>query len=311
MDQFPPGVPEEFQKSGVTALVYDPRNTGRSGGFPRNEIDPFKQVEDYSDAFIYLTTLPLVNPEAIVFWGISLSAGIALCDAAVDRRVAAVIAIAPIFKFFPATEADVVRIKSKLMKDRESQIIHRRPPFVLPLMESLAQVPLNSHITVHKDKDDEEKKRMEEEEQTRLAEEWKSATATHDEYDPAITHNPLGTTMQSYHRMILYEHVPLALVKSISPTPVFFLTPEFDQISPPADQTAVFESLQGPKRQLIAPGKEHIHVLNGLDMPLFVKWQIDFIWHVVRGRFKRTVLPQPLQEEKVQVVVNVLAETAG
>ncbi|PGH05503.1 hypothetical protein AJ80_08324 [Polytolypa hystricis UAMH7299] len=287
LDNFPPGVPEEFQKANITALVYDPRSTGKSGGIPRNDIDPFKQAEDYSDAFCYLSTLDLVDPKAIIFWGVSLSAGIALSAASVDRRIAAIIAIAPIFKFLPVTAADSRRLKNKLMKDRESQILHENPPYILPIAESLAQIPFNSHVNANRDAEEEERKQKEEEEQRRQQERWRlEAAEDGDDFDLSLTHNPYGTTMQSYHRMFLFEPVPEAMTKEVSPTPLMFITPEQDQISPPSKQTAVFESLQGPKRQCIAPGKEHIWVLHGPEMPTLLKWQTDFIWQVVRGDLK-------------------------
>lgn len=305
-ENFPPGVPEEFQKAGITALLYDPRNTGRSGGFPRNSIDPFKQAEDYSDAFIYLSAHPMVNPAAIVFWGISLSAGIALSNAAVDRRIAAVIAIAPIFKFVPVKATDAERLKSKLMKDRESQLLQNTPPYILPLMESLAEIPFNSHVNASKDNSEEVEEQKQREEHARLAEAWALDADDDDEYDPLITHNNYGTTIQSYHRMFMFEPVPAAMVKQINPTPVFFFTPEMDQISPPDQQTQVFESLEGPKRQLFAPGKEHIYVLHGPEMPGFVKWQTDFIWQVVRGRFKHSLSSTASEKQVAQGVVEAV-----
>ncbi|KAL4863049.1 Alpha/Beta hydrolase protein [Aspergillus spectabilis] len=284
VDNFPPGVPEELQKAGITALVYDPRNTGKSGGFPRNDIDPFKQVEDYSDAFCYLSTLPIVDTKAIVFWGISLSAGIALSAASLDKRVAAVIAVAPIFKFLPVTETDARRLKTKMLKDRESQLLRGNPPYVLPIMESLAEIPFNSHVNANRADDEEQRRRTEAEQVRQQQERWKQEAAEEDEvFDESLIHNPYGTTIQSYHRMFLFETIPLAIVKDVYPTPVMFLTPEQDQISPPQQQTEVFESLRGPKRQVFAPGKEHVYVLNGADMPLLMEWQIDYIWQVARG----------------------------
>ncbi|RYP09949.1 hypothetical protein DL765_008263 [Monosporascus sp. GIB2] len=44
------------------ALLYDPRNTGASGGHPRNDIDPSQSVGDISDALSHLLTLPSVIP---------------------------------------------------------------------------------------------------------------------------------------------------------------------------------------------------------------------------------------------------------
>ncbi|KAK5055905.1 hypothetical protein LTR84_012455 [Exophiala bonariae] len=288
LDNFPPGVPEEFQKAGITALVYDPRNTGTSGGFPRNDINPFKQTEDYSDAFIYLSRLPIVDSKAIFFWGISLSAGIALSAAAIDRRIAGVIAIAPIFEFVPVKAADSRRLKTKLMKDRESQVIHGNPPYILPLMESLAEIPFNSHVNANEGQEvNQDVTKEDVVEQVEPSENHRREILNGEDFDATLTHNPYGTTIQSYHRMFLFEPVPLAMVRQVNPTPIFFLTPELDQISPPERQTEVFQSLHGPKRQFIAPGKEHIYVLHGSTMPAFMKLQSDFVWQAVKGQFKR------------------------
>ena len=78
-EMFIPEVAEAFQLAGITALIYDPRNTGMSEGQPRNEIDPMKQIEDYSDAATFLGTLSIVDPNCIGFWGMSFSATIAVC----------------------------------------------------------------------------------------------------------------------------------------------------------------------------------------------------------------------------------------
>ena len=86
--------------------------------------------------------------------------------------------------------------------------------------------------------------------------------------------------------MFLFEAIPLSMVKEVWPTPVMFLTPELDQISPPQRQIEVFESLREPKRQAFAPGKEHVHVMNGPDVPGLMKLQIDFLWQAVRGHLK-------------------------
>jgi pimeloyl-ACP methyl ester carboxylesterase len=293
---FAPGVPEEFQKAGISALVYDPRNTGKSGGFPRNDIDPFKQSEDYHDAFIFLSQQDIINPDQIVYFGMSLSAGIALAAAAMDRRICAIIAVAPVFEFTPIKPHDEKRLKQKLMKDRESQVTNGTPPYVLPILESVAFLPFNSHITTTP----EEQRQEELAYHAHLADEWKKELGDDDEFDPALTHNAYGTVMQSYHRMFLWESIPAEQIKRISPTPLFMLTPEHDQISSAESQTEIFESLQGPKRQMIAPGREHLFVLNGTDMPVFVKWMSDFVWQVVRGRFE-TKSSDPVATESTVV----------
>ena len=66
-EMFVSEVEETFQLAGITALIYDPRNTGTSDGMPRQEIDPIKQAEDYSDALTFLAGLPMVDPHRIAF----------------------------------------------------------------------------------------------------------------------------------------------------------------------------------------------------------------------------------------------------
>lgn len=54
-----------------------------------------QQVKDYYDAFDYAASLPETDPSKIVYWGTSMSGGVAITAAALDQRVAAVIAQAP------------------------------------------------------------------------------------------------------------------------------------------------------------------------------------------------------------------------
>ncbi|KAJ5087106.1 hypothetical protein NUU61_008413 [Penicillium alfredii] len=258
VENFPAGLEQEFQKANITALSYDPRSTGGSGGLPRNDIDPFKRVEDYSDALTYLSTLPIVDANAIVFWGVSLSAAIVLAAASVDRRVAAVISVAPVFDYKPMHALSPNQLKIKMMKDRMSQMLHGHPQYMLSIAASLAQVPFKAHFT------------------------------SNHTPDRAWSHNSYETTMQSYYRMFLFEPVPEGVVHSISPIPLMFVTPELDQISPPERQSAVFKALPGPKRQIFAPGKEHLFVMHGPEMPSLVRSQIEFIWQAVRGHLKPT-----------------------
>lgn len=98
-EMFVPEVAEEFQKHGITALIYDPRNLGESEGTPRNDIDPMKQVSDYSDALTYMRTLTIVDPERIAFWGQSFAGCIALCAASLDKRAKLCISICPLLNF--------------------------------------------------------------------------------------------------------------------------------------------------------------------------------------------------------------------
>jgi uncharacterized protein len=45
-----------FQEAGISALVYDHRGYGSSGGHPRHQTDPLQQAEDFHDAVSALMT---------------------------------------------------------------------------------------------------------------------------------------------------------------------------------------------------------------------------------------------------------------
>ncbi|CAF1361322.1 unnamed protein product, partial [Didymodactylos carnosus] len=65
---------EFFVQSKFVVLVYDHRNFGESSGEPRQEINPIKQIQDYSSAITYLQSLTnLVDSQRIGIWGTSYS----------------------------------------------------------------------------------------------------------------------------------------------------------------------------------------------------------------------------------------------
>lgn len=78
---------EVFAEAGLAALVFDFRNLGASDGQPRQELNPWLQIEDYRHAITYATTLPELDRGRIAVWGSSYSGGHALVAAATDRRV--------------------------------------------------------------------------------------------------------------------------------------------------------------------------------------------------------------------------------
>lgn len=84
-----------FAAAGMAALTFDFRNLGASGGHPRQELDPRKQIDDYQHAITYGMTLDAVDPERIGIWGTSYAGGHVLVVAATDRRVKCAVAQTP------------------------------------------------------------------------------------------------------------------------------------------------------------------------------------------------------------------------
>lgn len=87
---------EAFSAAGFAAVVYDHRNFGDSDGEPRGEVSPHDQRSDYRDAITFAQSQPEVDADRIGIWGTSYSAGTVVEVGAIDRRVKAVVAQAPL-----------------------------------------------------------------------------------------------------------------------------------------------------------------------------------------------------------------------
>ena len=262
-----PEVAEAFQNAGVTALIYDPRTTGLSEGTPRNDIDPVKQVEDYSDALSFLGSLPTVAPDQMAIWGMSFAGTVALCAASLDKRVRAVIAVCPLTRFEYIPEK-LPKVLAKCMKDRESQA-KGNPPLYLPMLTDQGENPAGFGIGI------------DQEQHAKLRSSRKETAPYHESH----------TTIQTYYKMVMWQ--PFTLWHHLDPTPVMFIVPEFDKLSPPEVQLGHFETLSGPKRLHIESSKGHMDVLKGENLPNLMKVQISFIHDVLHGRLKKSALDAP------------------
>jgi uncharacterized protein len=88
---------EVFRRAGLAALLYDHRNFGRSGGDPRQEINPWIQSRGYRDAIDFAVTLEEVDAHRIALWGDSYTGGQVIVVGAIDPRVKAIVAQCPAF----------------------------------------------------------------------------------------------------------------------------------------------------------------------------------------------------------------------
>ncbi|EKG12980.1 hypothetical protein MPH_09898 [Macrophomina phaseolina MS6] len=235
-DMMLPEVAEAFQRAGITALVYDPRSIGASDGTPRNEIDPCKQVEDYSDALTFLAGQVSVDSNKVGVWGMSFGGMVAACAAALDKRIKFVIMVCPLVRLYDP--AKMVKLLAKAMKDREAQA-KGNAPYTLPLLTKAGDNPAGMNAAGGAE-----------------ALELLNGLAMR---SPGYENR---TTLQSYYRLAMWQ--PHGLLPMIAPTPVLMVVPERDSVSPAAEQSALFDSLQGAKRKHVAAGKGHFNVLSGL-----------------------------------------------
>ena len=84
-----------FAAAGYAVLAYDHRGFGDSDGEPRQEINPWQQIEDTRHAITFASTRSDTDENQIGVWGTSYSGGHAIVLGATDRRVKCVVAQVP------------------------------------------------------------------------------------------------------------------------------------------------------------------------------------------------------------------------
>lgn len=83
-------------QSGYAVLTFDYRFFGQSGGAPRQLVNPWKQLEDWSAATEYAASLKETDNSRIAVVGASLGGGHALIEASRNDAVRAVVALVPL-----------------------------------------------------------------------------------------------------------------------------------------------------------------------------------------------------------------------
>lgn len=81
---------------GLAVLAFDYRSLGASDGEPRQQVDPWMQIEDYKNALSYLEAAEEIDADRLGVWGISYSGGHVLITGATDPRVKAIVSNIPV-----------------------------------------------------------------------------------------------------------------------------------------------------------------------------------------------------------------------
>jgi dienelactone hydrolase len=90
-----PAFAERFAGEGITALTFDFRHLGGSGGEPRQVIDTDHQRVDFRAAVSFARGLEGIDADAVAVWGFSSGGGLAIFTAAGDHKIAAAVALCP------------------------------------------------------------------------------------------------------------------------------------------------------------------------------------------------------------------------
>ena len=246
-----PEIAKHFQTNNISALLYDPRSTGVSDGYPRNELDPFKQVEDLSDALSFLSSQSCVVSSNLGYWGFSFGGNVALCAASLDKRAKLVITINPLTDF-DFEENKQEKVLQKCMKDRES-ILHGNVPFSLPIINDRGENVVGFGHGVNKE-----------------------LYAKHAMVGSRIAPNYVKKiTLQTYYKLVMWQ--PFPLWRFLAPTKVLWICGEQDQISYSRLQKTYFRGLKTNKSIVVVEAAGHEDIFDDEHLQDVLAKQVDFI----------------------------------
>ncbi|KAI0185948.1 Alpha/Beta hydrolase protein [Xylaria flabelliformis] len=255
-----PDVAEFFQSQGYNAVLYDARSVGASEGLPRNQLNPLQMAEDLSDIITHVGALPNVDSRRILLWGMSFGGMVSGCTAAIDSRLKGIVMVCPLFSFVRPDRRKTAF--AQCIKDRVSQL-RGNEPFTLHPFTPKGDNPagfggaggpggLEAYNLMQS-----------------------AVQSGHPDFRDRVT-------MQTYHKMALAR--PKEIIEMIDGVPVMMVIPELDDISPPEEQRAVFDSLKTPKRMFWAVGGGHLSIMTGQGSLDIMKATNEFFRDALEGR---------------------------
>jgi uncharacterized protein len=221
-----------FAAAGFTVLVYDNRNFGESEGEPRQEIQPWLQIEDYQHAITYVRSLAFVDQDQIGIWGTSFSGGHVLITAAIDRRVRCVVSQVPTISGWESTlRRNPGQRLPELFRDLAAERDARyqgAEPVLRPLRADVAEAS---------------------------ASDAQAAFYDPDERDGRLRNWRNEVTLLSLQHYSAYEAWPY--VPRIAPTPLMIITESRDVVTPTDLILRAHNSATEPKQLVILDGEHY------------------------------------------------------
>jgi fermentation-respiration switch protein FrsA (DUF1100 family) len=222
---------EAFAKEGFASVVYDNRNFGASDGESRQEIDPWLQVRDYSDAVTFALSLEQTEAARIGIWGSSYSGAHVLVVGATDRRVHCVVSQVPLTSgsqgFRRLVRADFI---APLQTQLRAERANRAAGGTLAMLPVVAQDPTTPSALPTAD-----------------SYKWFSETAA--SRAPAWRNE---VTLRTIEYGFGYE--PGTYIGLISPTPLLLIVAVKDHLAVSDLAIAAYERALEPKRLVLLPG---------------------------------------------------------
>ena len=228
---------ERFARAGFVVIVHDHRGYGLSGGWPRGDIDPWRQVNDWRRVITYLQELDGVDPCRVGIWGSSFAGGHALVLGGSDARIKAVVAQVPTVSGYEQARHRVTTAewlsRQQRYDDDEAAQLHGAEP---------GRVAVNSadpaEPAVYHDAD------------------WDAADRAFDQMYPLPPSLAGDKTVTVRSMLNAQTYDPGLWAGRVSPTPLLMIIGVKDSVIDPDLQRAAFARAGEPK-QLVAYDGTH------------------------------------------------------
>ncbi|THX78337.1 DltD N-terminal domain protein [Aureobasidium pullulans] len=243
----------------IACLVYDHRGYGSSDqkeNEPRNEIVGTQQASDLQDAITYAQSREDVDASKIGLWGYSYSGGHSTWVAAIDRRVKAVIAVAP----FSTGDILVNNLRTDfedmvhgmLAQERLSRAAGNEPGKMPVIVEN----PVDQAALPHA-------------ESFAFFSPWVEKIGWKNEL-----------TIRSFESII--EYFPSARIHQIGPTPLLMQVPEKDVVGVTTAMLEAYSRAKEPKELQMLPGG-HFSIFEGKDFETLLAKEVEFLKRTLLG----------------------------
>ncbi|KAH0275226.1 alpha/beta-hydrolase, partial [Aureobasidium melanogenum] len=253
----------------IACLVYDHRGYGASDqkdSEPRNEIVPAHQNSDLQDAITYAQSREDIDAAKIGLWGYSYSGGHSLWVAANDRRVKAVIAVAPFIT------GDIIANNMRsdledsftemLSQERLSRAAGNEPGRMPAVVKSpldtavMPQIESYAFFSAWAEKSD-----------------WKNDLTIRRHVTP-LSLNIMLTTSYSLEGILSY--FPGSRIHKIGPTPLLMQVPKTDVVAITDTMLEAYNRAVEPKEIQILPGG-HFSMFEGDEFELMLAKEVEFL----------------------------------
>jgi uncharacterized protein len=214
---------------GIGVLTFDFRRLGRSDGTPRQDLDPWAQVEDYRRAISYVRDRAEFDRNRIGVWGSSYSGGHVLVVAAIDPRVSCVVSQVPMINGWAA---GVIRSTPAALRDLNDRFIADHENVTRGGELDVIQTVASDDVPVAYAGPDSYSYMTDE---GRRSQTWRNFT-----------------TLRSIERARAYN--PGSYIERIAPKPLLMIVASGDEIGPTRLQQDAYQRALDPKQLLLVPG---------------------------------------------------------